>query len=246
MKIKILKTIKILVYLLLTIGLLYLGLLLFPNIIFAYKVEYKNCVVFSDRPIDNNIKTILDTAFSRVSKSDLYDKNQHFKILVCNDLWRYSFFTQGNTNAGAVTQYSLTRDVFFRPCDITNNKIIPPKEWLFAMTDRDLTYYFAHEMTHSVQSNFTGRLGCYQYPTWLTEGYADYVAKAGNFDFNGNLKMLHNKAPELDPKQGLYRYYHLLVAYLIDKKGMTIKEIYENTPNELTLKTEILNLKIDE
>lgn len=240
------RILKITTLSILTFGLIYLTLLIYPYILFVHKIDYNNCTIYSDNKIDDNIKSIIDDAINRISKSDLYDRNIHFNIFICNKLWRFSIFTQGNMYAGAVTHYHLTCNIFFRPCDIPNNKIIPPVSWStdknpFGFSDRPLSYYFAHEMTHKLEANYTGAFDFGQ-PTWLTEGYADYIGKYGNFDFNENLKLLHNNAPELDPKLGLYRYYHLKVAYLLDKKGLTIMEVYKNTPDEKTLNSEIFNL----
>lgn len=226
--------------------LLYLFLQLFPNLLFAYQLSYKNCTVYSDRPIHQNIENIINEANRRVSKAEIYQPGQTFKIFICNDLWRLSFFTQGAVNAGAAVQYNFTRYTFFRPIDIANNQIIPAENWYFkddssAFADRPLSYYLAHEMMHVMQSRYFGR-GDWKYPTWLTEGYADYIAKDGQFDFEENLGLLHQNASELHPDYGLYRYYHLLVAYLLDIKKKEILEIYANPPNEKELKKEVLRL----
>jgi len=231
---------------LLAVGLAYLGVMIFPTLLFAYKIEYKQCVVYSDKSIDNRIFEIVDSSLIRISKSELYDTSQTFRLFICNDLWRFWIFTQGSTLAGAVAQYNFTRDIFFRPCDIPNNKILPPKEWYFAKNpftfkDRPLTYYFAHEMTHVMQSRYTGR-GSWKYPTWLTEGYADYIGKSGDFNFQDNIRLWHNNAPELDPSKGLYRLYHLKISYLLDQKGAAIKGLYQNIPNDTILTNELWNL----
>lgn len=242
------KIVKKIIYSLVILPSIYLCFLLFPSLLFANKFEYKQCSLYSDRPIEKNITNIIDNALSRIAKSELYDSTIHFDIYLCNDLWRFQIFTQWNKNAGAVTQYHLNNAIYIRPCDITNNKIIPPKEWYFAdnpfsFADRPLVYYFAHEMTHKLQSNYTGRLN-FSNPTWLTEGYADYIGKGGNFDFNENLKLLHKKAPELDPTKGLYRYYHLKIAYLLDSNKQTIKQLYKTTPNEKELEEQIWKIPL--
>lgn len=240
------KTLKKAALSLFVLGLLYLGILLFPTLLFAHQIEHKQCLVYSDKNIDHKIFDIIDSSLARMSRSELYDTSQTFRLFICNDLWRFWVFTQGSTLAGAVAQYNFTRDVFFRPCDIPNNRIIPPKEWYFAKNpfafkDRPLTYYFAHEMTHVMQSRYTGR-GSWKYPTWLTEGYADYIGKGKNFNFQENLKLWHNKAPELDPSKGLYRLYHLKVGYLLDHKGVAIKDMYQNIPDDAVLTKEIWDL----
>lgn len=178
-------------------GILYFILLLFPQLLFANKIAYKQFVVYSDKPIDANITNILDDATSRISKSVLYESAMHFKVFICNDIRRFMFFTVGNKNAGAVTFNHFTNNIFFGPpCDIANNKIIPPDgsqfaKYPFSFSDRSLAYYFAHEVTHVLQSHYLGKLN-FSAPTWLSEGYADYIGKGDDFDFNANLKMLPN------------------------------------------------------
>lgn len=249
MKKRIRSILKKVTLLILSISIIYLLILLYPNFLFAYSTTYKQVTVYSDKVIDNNINVVIDDALTRIKKSELYDSSILFQIYICNDLWRFAIFTQGNKFAGAVTQYHLNNAIYFRPCDIKNNKIVPPKEWYFAenpftFSDRPLSYYFAHEMTHKMQSIYTGRFD-FSNPTWLTEGYADYIGKNGNFDFNENLKLWHNNKPELDPTKGLYRLYHLKIAYLLDKQHKSIKDIYKNIPNDKSLTEEIWTQKMD-
>lgn len=244
------KIFKKITYSILSLATIYILVLLYPNFLFANKMTYKQFTVFSDRKIDKNIESILEESLLRIIKSELYNSSVHFDIYICNDLLRFAIFTQGNENVGAVTHYFLTGNIFVRPSDIANNKIEPPQEWYsakkpFTFSDRPLTYYFAHEMTHKLQVNFTGRIDYFLKPTWLTEGYADYIGKGNDFNFQENLKLWHNNAPELDPTQGLYRLYHLKVSYLLDKQKISIKEIYNNIPANKELTEDLWKTKVD-
>jgi hypothetical protein len=223
-----------------------LTLFIFPQILFAYKTSHKTFTVYSDRPIDKNISAVLDDAISRLSKSEFYDVEEKYELYICNDIWRLMIFSRGNSEVGAFAFNDLTRDIFFRPVDIPNNKIIPPESWEFAkhpftLNDRPLSYYVAHEVTHNLESEYTSRMS-WQYPRWLIEGYADYVGKAGDFDFDENLKLFKEDAPELNPAKGLYRRYHLCVAYLLDIKKQNIKDVFANPPSEEQMLAELKNL----
>ena len=67
-----------------------------------------------------------------------------------------------------------------------------------------------------------GRVRYARLQRWQVEGYADYVAKAGAFDFEKTLAAFKAGTRELDPKRsGLYLRYHLLVAYLLDHQATT-------------------------
>jgi hypothetical protein len=73
----------------------------------------------------------------------------------------------------------------------------------------------------------------FQVPAWLIEGHADYVAKAGAFDFEENRRLLREGDFRLDPaRSGLYRSYHLMVAMLIERDGYTIRRLFSEPPPE--------------
>ena len=57
-------------------------------------------------------------------------------------------------------------------------------------------------------------------PPWKNEGYAGLIAKGPNFDYAQARAQLAIGDPDLDStRSGLYRRYHLLVAYLLDQRG---------------------------
>ncbi len=236
---------KFLVLLILTLALSYAVLLFNPSLLFSHRTEHGQCVVYSDERIDENITFVLDDAIARISRSDFYREDMQFDIFLCNTSWRFFIFSQGNLNAGGVTLYHLTGDVFIRACDIADNAIIPPSGWTFALDDRPLSYFFAHEMAHEMEAQYTGRLA-FDTPVWLTEGYADYIGKSDDFDFAAYLKLLRDDSPEMEPSRGLYKVHHLKVAYLIDRKNLTIQELYANPPDEKALDQELRKLPLQE
>ena len=55
-----------------------------------------------------------------------------------------------------------------------------------------------------------------------------------------NARLLRAGAPALDPKVShLYLRYHLEVAYLMDRKHRTIRQIFADPPDEATLLAQI-------
>lgn len=207
----------------------------FPQLLFSEKFIYKNCTVYSDSKIDRNIKSVLDSALEKIKESELFKPKIYFKIFLCNDLWRYSFYSLGHPDAGGITHTRLTGNIFIRPCKVKDNTIIAPDTWKFArppytLADRPLSYFIAHEMTHRLQLYQYGK-AYFKIPKWIIEGYADYVAKGDNFDYTSNLHLWKQKAPELKPESGLYRFYHLLIYYLLNIKHLSIRNIIEEIPS---------------
>lgn len=212
--------------------------------VFGYKHKYLNCSIFSDRPIDSSINKVLAASLKKVKKSDIYDSTTHFKIFLCNDLWRFSLFTFGKKNAGAITHSHTTGNIFIRPNDIEKNIIIAPDSWKFAkppysLDDRPLSYFIAHEIIHKILMKNNGRFN-FSTPSWIEEGYADFIAKGDQFNYLENLKLLKLHAPELDPSQGLYRNYHLHVYFLFKYQNYSILKLLTEKPDFDKVNKELL------
>jgi len=214
-----------------------------PQPLFAHHLTYGRYQVWSDRPIEPEIRDVLDDVTRRISRSAIWSPDQRFRIFICNDPWRLALYSQRFSGGmGGVADTGFTRNVYVRRADIPRNRLIPPSGWdPVKMADRPLSYYLAHELTHVMESRAFGRGSAVRFPVWVNEGYADYVAKAGRFDLAGNVRDLRAGALAMDPKaSGLYRRHHLEVAYLLDRQGMTIRELYAHPPDEAALRARII------
>jgi len=213
-----------------------------PQPLFAYHQTHGRYQVWSDRPIEPQIADLLDDVTRRISRSAIYSPDQRFRIFICNDQWRLALYSERFSGGmGGVADTAFTRNVYIRRADIPRNRLIPPHGWKAKMSDRPLSYYLAHELTHVMESRAFGRGSSVRYPNWLNEGYADYIGKGGRFDMAKNAADLRAGVREMDPKaSGLYRRYHLEVAYLLDRPGLTIRQLYADPPDEAALRAKII------
>lgn len=206
-----------------------------PHVLFAYQLTHGRFHVWSDRPIDPaSAVRVLDDAERRLATSALDSPDHRFQIFVCNDNWKLALYSQQlSGQMGGVADGWLTQNIYLREANFQTNQIVPPRSWMYDRSDRPLSYYIAHEATHILEAKAFGRLYAVRYPTWLVEGYADYVGKAGQFDVADNLRLLKSGDPRLDPKaSGLYRRYHLEVAYVLDHQGRSTSELFEDRAEE--------------
>jgi hypothetical protein len=115
--------------------------------------------------------------------------------------------------------------VFLRESDMDHDRLIGPSGQPVA-ADRPLSYFIAHELTHILTATHVGRAGYARMPQWVDDGYADYVAR--DIDLDGALGKLKEDARELDPRRsGLYLRYHLMVAYLLDRRGLAFADLLQ-------------------
>ena len=199
----------------------YVALLLHPQPLFAFSVREAAIVLHAREPLPPEAQGVLADATRPVAASPFYDPQATYDAFLCDDVRTFTAFTLWNRGAGAVSQWDLTGNIFLRPSHVDRNRLVG-RSGKETPGERTLSYFIAHEVTHTMLARRIGRLRYARLQRWQVEGYADYVGKAGDFDFEKTLAAFRADTRELDPKRsGLYLRYHLMVAYLLDRQGMT-------------------------
>jgi len=197
----------------------YVALLLHPDPLFAHEVRYENVVLHSPQAFPPQALDVARRAHERLVRSPFFSAQDRYDVYLCDTQALFSLLAL-KPGAGGVAQIYFSGNTFLRPSRIDRDRLIGPlgRE---VPGERTLTYYVAHELTHTMLARSIGRVAYHGLTTWQQEGYADYVAKEA-FDFEGNRAAFRAGARELDPLQsGLYLRYHLLVAEALDRQGLS-------------------------
>ena len=215
---------------------LYLAILAFPQPVFAHHVRYQNYEVWSDEPIPSSIVEVLDDATRRLNTSPLYKPDWTIKVFICNAPWRlWLYGMRFDTTMGGSADMLFTRHVIIRSADIPNNAVrMPEGRRLMDPELRPLSYFIAHEAAHILQSRTFGRTSYITHPEWLSEGFADYVGKGGQFDLAEHRQLYRVGALDWPPRR--YRRYHLELDYLLREKRMTLQQVFAAPPSEDTVR----------
>lgn len=224
---------------LLAVAAVYMLLLAAPDPLFAYHASYQNITVYSDQPIPREITPVLEDAESRLAKSPLNDPALRHRIFICSTQARFAFFANYNYRVGGINYALLNRNIFLRPANIKDNRLIgySGRE---VPGERTLAYFMAHEIGHSLEENYLGRVGYARLATWKQEGYADVIGKGGDFDFDKNLAAFRANAPELDPQRsGLYLRYQLLFEHAMRARHLTPRALLDRPIEESALEREL-------
>jgi len=199
----------------------YGALLLHPQPLFAFSARDAAILLHAREPLPPAVQGVLADARRRLETSPFYDPHATYDAFLCDDVRTFTAFTLWNRGAGAVSQWDLTGNIFLRPSHVERNRLVG-RSGNETPGERTLSYFIAHEVTHTMLARRIGRLRYARLQRWQVEGYADYVGKAGEFDFEMTLAAFRADTRELDPKRsGLYLRYHLMVAYLLDRQRMT-------------------------
>src|SRR5262249_13158727 len=159
----------------------------FPHPLFRYVASLDNITVHSDEPIPAEVAGVLDIARQRLAASPLNDPTLRHHVFICNRSWLFPLLTNRNWGAGGLNVALLNRNIFLRRSDIARNRMFG-RSGREVPDERTLAYFIAHEITHSLEVQFLGRIAYARLPVWKREGYADYVARpAEQFRFSERL-----------------------------------------------------------
>ena len=231
-------------------------IVLFPQHLFANKMNYKNFTVCSNNKIDNNIKTILNNAITLVEKSELYDTNYKYNIILCyNSL--YNKIDDKLLGNGPSARTTLNNIVVKVNIDAEKNLAFPT---VHKACEVNLTELLAHEMTHCLQANKYGifKFNPFKHPEfWKLEGYPEYVSKQtelSNKDYSlekdiNKYVELKSKSNDIWIKEGnceVPDYYYkgkLLMKYLIVVKHLSYDQILKDSTSENVVYEEMIKWK---
>lgn len=231
-------------------------IVLFPQHLFANRLNYKNFMVYSNNKIESNIKTVLDNAITLIKKSELYDADYKYNIILCYNTL-YNKVDDKLLGNGPTARTTLNNIIVKVNINAEKNLAFPT---FHNACEVNLTELLAHEMTHCLQANKYGilKFNPFKHPAfWKLEGYPEYVSKQAELsNKNYSLKEDIDKYAKLKKatnniwiKEGdceVPDYYYrgkLLIKYLIDIKHLSYNQILKDATSENTVYEEMVKWK---
>jgi len=234
-------------------------IILFPQQLFAYKIEYKEFTVCSNDKIDDKIKILLDNAMHLVQKSELYDPSHKYNIILCHNTF-YNKIDNRLLGIGPAARATFNKNVVIKV------RIDPGKNLAFATFRKacevDLTYLLAHEIIHCLQVKKYGimKFNPFKHPEfWKLEGYPEYISRRPELlhkDYSLVREIeryvnLKNKTTDIwivADESGCEApdYYYrgrLMMEYLMDIKHLSYDQILKDTVSESAIFKEMIKWK---
>jgi hypothetical protein len=222
---------------------LYLVLLCHPGLFFPYAFTRGGITLYSDEPIPPEAAgRVLEIVERRLARSPLAASGRvkDLRIYICNRRWRFVLFANTRYKVGGLAYAPLSDNIFLRTAHFDANRLVNDSG-REVPGERTLSYYIVHEIVHVLVARELAIVKHWRLPAWKNEGCADLIAKGGDFDYERAREQLRRGDPELDPKRsGLYLRHHLLVAYLLDRKGISVGALFGREFDPAQLEAEIL------
>ena len=202
------------------LALLYLGLQMFPQVLFAHSVTADHITFYSRQPLPADITACAARARGLLQRSELASPEREEKVFLCDSPWLFSLL---NPLAGQSFAYAVpwTDNVFIAQADVAAN-LAHSRAPIY--NTRPLSAVVAHEITHGLILRRVGRLRGMFLPAWIKEGYCDYVTGTGSFpEATGRYLMASGRN---DPSPS-FRYFkdRQMVRYLLDEQHLSFAQL---------------------
>lgn len=141
---------------------------------FPYQQDFGSDRVWSTAPIPQaRMATILADADARTRASPLARGDEGRRIFLTDGGWRWRVLALQSYFAFALTR-AYREDLIFNRTDVAANTVY---NGLGDGRTRTIAGVIAHEKCHGMQRRHFGFWVDWSKPTWLREGYCDYVAR---------------------------------------------------------------------
>ena len=217
------KPYKIVRFTVLLVAAAFVFLLVYPQVLFAHEVRYKNFTVYSRQPLDQNIYTVLDKVEAQLATSPINDPGVQPKIFLTNSQRLYSLLSLyiGWNSFGRGYPLLPTSNVFINEADVARDLVFRKAA---TGNQRSLSGVISHEITHLLIRRKVGYVKNITIPSWKKEGYAEYVAGGSTLDYETGVRLW--KASPNDGTGYQYFKYHLLVKYLLETEKLPVEDVF--------------------
>ncbi len=231
------KAYRIARYAFLLIAAAFVFLLVYPQVLFAHEVSYKNFTIYSRQPISQDVFAMLDKVEVQLIASQINNTSVKPKIFLTNSQRLYSLLSLyiGGNSFGKGFPLLPTNNVFINEADISRDLVFRKAP---ANNQRSLSGVISHEITHLHIRNHLGYVKNVTLPAWKKEGYCEYVAGGSTLDYETGVRLW--KANPNDGTGYQYFKYYLLVKHLLEKEGLTVEEFLVRDIDQAELEAKVL------
>ena len=200
--------------------LIYLSIIIFPQFLFANKLEYKNFSVYyhsNDVNIDQ-LKLILDKSEQLIQNSELFNSDVNQSLFICSSFNEFTFFSLLARKAFAVN-YPITQNIFLSKSSISEDFIFRNGKHY---NKRTLSGVIAHETTHSLLENYLGIIQYKLLPNWKNEGYCDFIANESSYNEQEGIIEICNEKADMENSSFKYYKYRLFTNFLFQENNISV------------------------
>ena len=167
----------------------------------------------------SNAEEMIENIRQGLNKSEIYDPSLSLSVYITQSHNEYRVFSPISTKSFA--QYlPFFRNVYINKSDLKTKNVFRS----YDERQRDLSQTIIHEATHKLIHNKIGIVKTLFLPTWVSEGYSDYIAGESTYSLEEAALLIKAKTIKDNPS-AMYRVYLESVSYLIEEKNFNFESL---------------------
>lgn len=213
----------------------YLLLQFFPYFLFPHSLKQNDIILHSRTPFPRETEQVLDSVFFAISKSELYRPGRAFRVFTCNSRALYTLLAPTRRHTTA-TCNPFTKHIFIARGYLRRNV---SRSFRKTRLQRRFHCAVAHEIGHMMIRNRLGLYGYLRLPTWVNEGYCEYISGESALPEDRGTRLILSAR---DNRNWAIRYFlwWKMVQYLIDEKGYSFEKLVVSAEDHEKVKQDML------
>jgi hypothetical protein len=199
---------------------LFAGVQLAPEVLaWPHAVTIGDTSIYSERPIEPGINSILAKSDRLLQSSAIYADGYSKRIFLTDGGWRWQLLALEASKTFALTR-PVTGTIIVNSSSIADDQV---RNGGRVGGVRSLSSVITHERTHGLIRARYGLFASLTAPTWLTEGYCDYVARESSLT-SGDVAAL--KRSGKDHPALVYYEGRQKVAHALETEGRSVGQLF--------------------
>jgi len=202
------------------LSVMYLLLLMFPQVLFAHSTTRGNFTIYSREPLGKEIDRVIEGAERRLRVSTLYDESVGRRVYLSGGFGMYAVLSHKAYRSFA-NSVPFINNMILNKADVAGDLVYVDRG---RNNSRSLSGVIAHETAHLFIRERYGTINASLMPTWKNEGYCEYIAGDTTIPFEEGVR-LWKEDPSDDSK---YRFikYQAMVRYLLEVEKLSVDELF--------------------
>lgn len=213
--------------------LLGISVLAMPGPFFPEKKKYGSITVYSEKPIGNEIDSIMAEVFLRLNEVPIYNPDRKYNLSFCSTQKKFSFFARLTVRSNRIMGFCLMGSAYVNE-DLINELAIETKgQPKYLTREGSVVHVATHELMHGYLTDAYGSFAARALPEWKTEGYCEY----GVNQFVAPLDQGYSLPERIDiylddsrwnPTAEVHRPHYLwglIMEYLINVRGLNFEQV---------------------
>ncbi len=201
----------------------YLSLLIAPNFLFAESHNFGTVTIYAHGSL-TGIEPEMREAEAALTRSPINNPTLKQRLYLTRTPQEFAFFSPYSKQSFGST-YEEFGSSFLSAADPASNTVRSSRD---RFNVRQLSQVIAHERMHLLLAHHFGLVKILLSPTWKQEGYCEYVAGGHSIGSEANGLRLLTQGVIQAPGVTYFRDY-LRVRFLIERRGLTVDQVFAQT-----------------